>query len=184
MAKTQLKISFKFDRQKAIQAILWFLARHGGKLEKLKLIKLIFFADREHLAKYARPIIGGSYVAMQHGPVLSELLNLINSTEKTVKNLGFNLSERNVVSTGQYDEDFLSESDIEALRTINTSMGSMDSNRLRNRTHGLKAWKNNYPDPSENTSRPLPYEDFFLDLDNSEILEIIRDDQEVREMLA
>ena len=29
----------------------------------------MFFADKEHLLDYGRPITGDSYVAMEHGPV-------------------------------------------------------------------------------------------------------------------
>ncbi len=43
----------------------------------MKLIKLLYLADREALARWGRPITTDSYVSMKHGPVLSEVLNLI-----------------------------------------------------------------------------------------------------------
>ena len=70
-----MTITFDYNQQKAFQVILWFLGRHGERLEKLKLVKLIFFADREHLHRYGRPIVGGRYVAMPLGPVASQCLD-------------------------------------------------------------------------------------------------------------
>ncbi len=46
----------------------------------MKLIKLLYLADREALARWGRPITTDTYVAMKHGPVLSYILNLITPT--------------------------------------------------------------------------------------------------------
>ena len=49
-----------------------FLARQaGGSIHKLKALKLVYFADRYHLRRYGRPVIGDEYLAMQYGPVPS-----------------------------------------------------------------------------------------------------------------
>ena len=45
-------VEFRYDQERAWNAVLWFLHQHGGALDFLKLIKLAFFADRLHLAKY------------------------------------------------------------------------------------------------------------------------------------
>jgi len=43
----------------------------------LKLIKLLYIIDREALLRWGRPLTGDRYVSMDHGPVLSQTLNLI-----------------------------------------------------------------------------------------------------------
>ena len=80
MMKYPIKFPFKPDR--ASQSILGLLHRHGGSMDKLKLIKIIFLADREHLVKYGRPIVGGNYVAMDLGLVSSSLKNYIEGKVK------------------------------------------------------------------------------------------------------
>jgi len=43
-----------FDYKKAIQVINWFANKTNGQIDKLKLMKLIFLADREHMRRYGR----------------------------------------------------------------------------------------------------------------------------------
>jgi uncharacterized phage-associated protein len=43
----------------------------------MKLIKLLYLAGREALARWGRPIPTDTYVATKHGPVLSQVLDLI-----------------------------------------------------------------------------------------------------------
>lgn len=61
---------FKFDAEKAVEAILYVASR--VKSPTLHTIsKLLYFADVAHLEHYGRFITGDSYVAMKHGPVPS-----------------------------------------------------------------------------------------------------------------
>jgi uncharacterized phage-associated protein len=174
-------ITFKYERDKAKHAVLWLLHRHGGSLDKMKLLKLVFFADREHLAEHARPIVGGTYVAMPHGPVPSELYDDIKAAGRTIDWLGVDVVK--IVARELPDEDMLSESDIEVLEAIDRTYGRYDSFSLRNLTHQLKAWRQAYPD--DGSSHPLPYEAFFDDLpDRSDVLAVIEEDQENERMVA
>lgn len=50
----------------------------GGRLNVLKLVKLLYLAERRSLADFAAPLIGDVAVSMKHGPVLSRTLDLIN----------------------------------------------------------------------------------------------------------
>ncbi len=170
-------ISFLYDKDKATQIVLWFLHRHGGMIDKLKLVKLLFYADREHLVRYGRPVVGGPYVAMQHGPVSSRLLDDINQAAGS-DDLPFAMKGTTIIAKAQVDENELSESDVEVLEYVDRQFGRYDTFRLRDLTHELEAWKKNYPDPEVNTSYPLPYEDFFLDLHDRDMLELIREHQE------
>lgn len=174
-----MRIHFEYDSAKATQAVLWLLHRHGGAMNKLKLVKLVFFADREHLRQYGRPIVGGDYRAMPHGPVSSELLDVINRTVSDRKG-PFVAEGRRVVANAPLDEDVLSESEVEVLEDVDRNYGKHDGLRLRSVTHQLRAWRQNYPEGARTASVPLPYEDFFLDLDDDRMLDIIREDQEAK----
>jgi len=67
-----------FDIHKAAQTAHYFISRAGGEMEILKLVKLIYLADRHSLQKRRIPVVGGSYFSLKHGPVTSEVLDLIN----------------------------------------------------------------------------------------------------------
>ncbi len=177
-------VSFPYNSAKAVQVILWLLHRHRGQMDKLKLVKLVFYSDRAHLARYGRPILGGDYVAMQHGPVLSPLLNHINRAEYD-NSLPFTLSGR-VIGTKDTRIDYneFSESDLEILREIDAEFGSKTPSQLWRMVHTLKAYKKHYPDPAENTSRPIPVEDLFLDLPDDSIIESIRESHEAFGLLG
>ena len=171
-------IVFPYNSTKAEQVVLWFLHKHGGAMDKLKLVKLVFYADREHLARYGRPIVGGRYVAMQHGPVSSPLLDCINEGACR-SDLPFTVQDKDVRAKGFVNEDELSESDIQVLDEVDRVYGRYDTFKLRDLSHDLRCWQKNYPDPKANTSFPLPYEDFFLDLDDKGMLEIVGEHQEI-----
>ena len=70
-------IRFNFDWQKTVDAIE-FLAQQKPGMTQYYIGKLLFFADREHIMDYGRPITGDRYVAMEHGPVPSAVRNLLN----------------------------------------------------------------------------------------------------------
>src|SRR5580704_6554415 len=63
---------------KAIQAI-GVLFRHDrvNRMNYMRLLKLLYIADRESLRETGRPITGGPIVAMERGPVLEEVYELI-----------------------------------------------------------------------------------------------------------
>ena len=47
-------------------------------LTVLQLVKLLYFVDREALLRRGAPVTGDRMVSMDHGPVLSTTLDLIN----------------------------------------------------------------------------------------------------------
>ncbi len=67
-----------FNERKAAQVATWFLRQSGGNMAHLKLIKLIYLAEREAMAKHGMLITGDRFVSMPHGPVPSQTLNLLN----------------------------------------------------------------------------------------------------------
>lgn len=72
-------IRFQFNEAKTTQAAAFLLKENGGKMNYMKLIKLLYLADREALSRWERPITGDAYVSMPKGPVLSRVLDKINS---------------------------------------------------------------------------------------------------------
>ena len=65
-------MSLSLAHRKATQALNFLARQSGGRINKLKALKLMFFADRYHLRKFGRPVSECAYYAMTHGPVASE----------------------------------------------------------------------------------------------------------------
>ena len=68
----------RFNERKATQAAAYLLNLRGGRMSYLKLIKLLYWADRAALARWGRPITTDRHVSMDRGPVLSHVLDLVN----------------------------------------------------------------------------------------------------------
>ena len=73
------RIRFFFDEQKATQAAGFLLGLHQEPMPYLRLIKLLYLADRQSLIETGATITGDRFVSMTHGPVLSGCLDLIQN---------------------------------------------------------------------------------------------------------
>ena len=66
----------QFDKVKALNALL-YVANRVQRKDFHKIFKIIYFADRQHLADWGRPITGDTYIAMEAGPVPSRLYDML-----------------------------------------------------------------------------------------------------------
>ncbi len=73
--------NFRIDIRKAIEAsaTLLRLAPHR-MMGRKRLLALLYIADRESIKKTGRPIVGGRLVAMDYGPIHSEVYDLIKGS--------------------------------------------------------------------------------------------------------
>src|SRR5437870_7012187 len=71
-------MSFKFDSKKAIEAsaALLRMAPHR-RMDRKRLLALLYIADRESMKRTCRPVVGGRLIALKHGPIHSEVYDLI-----------------------------------------------------------------------------------------------------------
>ncbi len=75
-----MTMKFVFDERKAAQAAAHLLHRHDGPMPYIKLIKLLYLADRRAFVETGHPVTGDRLVSMNNGPVLSTILDLIRQT--------------------------------------------------------------------------------------------------------
>jgi uncharacterized phage-associated protein len=71
-------IKFEFNLDKLIHTIAFFSQQRIHDLTKLKVAKMLYFADKKHLLEFGAPIIGDVYFCMEFGPVPSFALNEMN----------------------------------------------------------------------------------------------------------
>lgn len=72
-------MTYRYDEDKATQAAVYLIKKYGGELKYMKLIKLLYLANRKSIEACGMPIVPDSFVSMPHGPVLSNVLDEINS---------------------------------------------------------------------------------------------------------
>lgn len=68
--------------KKVTQAAAQFLKLHGGPMQHLRLIKLLYLADRESIRRWSFPISFDRYFSLPYGPVLSKTLDLIKAPDE------------------------------------------------------------------------------------------------------
>ncbi len=69
---------FKFDFDKGLEAIL-YVAKRVRAPTFHTISKVLYFADLEHLERYGRFVTGDRYIAMEYGPVPSDLNNIMRA---------------------------------------------------------------------------------------------------------
>ena len=138
--------AFKFD--KALQAAAYLLRRETCReMNYMRLLKILYIADRESLRLTGRPITGDRVAAMRRGPVLSEVFDLIKGIHlrfpdwtRFVQKDGFNV--RLVGEPGQAN---LSRFEIETLERIAEENRCRDEWDMVEYTHEFPEWKKNDP---------------------------------------
>ncbi len=181
-----MKTLLEFDYKKAVQAINYFAKKEGGKIDKLKLIKLLYFADRYHIRKYGRPIINDVYLAMPLGAVGSSTKDIVDSSRFLAEEEGvyarefFHTVGNSVTSITDIDLDIFSKSDIEAFDFVYSVFGNYKASSLVNICHKYPEWKKfkELFDSKETTRESMNYLDFF-DNPKNEIDDFLMQDDEL-----
>ncbi|MFA7657998.1 MAG: Panacea domain-containing protein [Candidatus Gastranaerophilaceae bacterium] len=157
-------IKFNFNKQKAIETIL-YLANKDGLITKMRLLKFVFFADLYHVNKYGRPILGDSYFAMKNGPVLSKLYDMLkhSTTDYLVKDN--NLIE----SCREFNPEYFSKSDIDALDYAFVQYSQYETMQLSELTHSHKTWLRAVRREPKSKNAKICWEDFFDNENNEDI---------------
>lgn len=141
------RIGFDFDHRKTTQAINFFARRAGGQINKMKALKLVYFADRYHLRKYGRLVTNDTYFAMRQGPVPSggrdivEGSSFLDRTEREYADSYLKKIGRYALSSIRpIDNGVFSDSDIEALQYTWRKLGGLDQYALARLTHHYPEW--------------------------------------------
>jgi len=80
-------IRFKFSPAKARAALLWMLEQKPG-IDLHAVLKACYFADKDHLNSYGRPVFGAAYRAMKFGPVPIEIYEMAKGEPYWLAELG------------------------------------------------------------------------------------------------
>jgi len=163
-----MRTYLNFLYKKATQAINFFAEQQNGTVDKLAVLKLIYFAERYHIRKFGRSIINDEFFAMQHGPVasgvkdLAEMSFFCDTKEKDYASVFIDSGKEHIKSLKECDLNIFSDSDIEALKFSWDTFGHLKPYELANLTHEYPEWKK-HELSLENTSRVRMYIEDFLE---------------------
>ena len=160
--------------RKSTQALNYFAHKAASgapirKMNKMKALKLLFFADRYHLRKYGRSVSECAYFTMNHGPVASEAKRIaeesphLDSRSRAYARRYLRRNDLYHFSTvADVDEAVLSKTDREALDFAWHTFGHYTEFRLRDITHHYPEWKRRASALRSGQRRAeMQYADFF-----------------------
>lgn len=141
-------MNLRFQHERATQAAARLLQRRGGRMSYMKLLKLLYLADRKALLSFGRPITYDRYVSMDHGPVLSQTYNLMVAEESPDEQPSY---WRSVISgPSDYEvslrvsvppNDQLSPAEEGVLDDVFEEFGGLSRWKLVDFVHTLPEWK-------------------------------------------
>jgi uncharacterized phage-associated protein len=140
-------LRFQFNEKKGVEALTYIASRWPG-VTAFFAAKTLFFAEKLHLNKYARPIVGDTFIAMPNGPVPSTLYDFIKGQlyeagdpEAIREALSIQRDPfPRITARREADREALSESDIECLDTAIAFCSHSSFALLSSLTHRERAW--------------------------------------------
>lgn len=148
MQAERVTTSDQFRVEKAVAALAYLVSATHETLYPI--LKMLYLADKCHLERYGRFIVGDDYVAMAKGPVPSatyDMLKFVRGDRRffdggELAKATFDLDRQNHQFTikGELNFDALSESDIECLDHVITLCKERGTAHIRDASHD-DAWR-------------------------------------------
>ena len=173
---------FVFKVRKAIEAAGVLLrSTRSRRMNYMRLLKLLYIADRESLRDTGQPITGDRAVAMERGPVLNGVYSIIKEQHMGVPqwNRFFRLEAWDLLLARETGVGELSPYEIEKLEEIARRYEDKDEWDMVQLTHDLPEWIKNKP--QDRSSRPIPLEDILAAVGRSQDAESIIQEEKDRE---
>lgn len=155
----------RYSETKATAVASFFLSQAGGQLEDLKLMKLMYLAEREAIRVRNVGITGDTFYSMKNGPVLSQTLDRLNpqdgTFDKGIWREHISVPSQWLVKLEQpYDiKRDLSRREIRILHEIWDQFGSWTKWDLVDHVHDFGEWS----DPG-NSRRIIAFQDILRGL--------------------
>ncbi|MEP6590272.1 MAG: Panacea domain-containing protein [Gemmatimonadota bacterium] len=139
--------ALQFREDKATQASALFLKLGSGRMNIVKLIKLLYLADRTSLIQWGRPLTFDTFFSLKNGPICSSTLNLINDrtlseAPRYWRQFISERTENDVLLTQEPENDQLSAAEESLIKETYERFGSMTEWQLVEYTHRLPEWQN------------------------------------------
>jgi uncharacterized phage-associated protein len=118
-------------------SILFFANKSCNRIERMRLMKLLWLSDRLHLNKYGRLILNDRYKALQKGPIASTALNF----SKFGIPGSINVDKHYVKSVREFKADLFSKSDLKIMDYVWEKFKDMTSFEFSEYSHKYPEWR-------------------------------------------
>lgn len=156
------------DEMLKLKAVVLYVINKCGEIDYFHLFKILYFADKEHYAKYGRRIIQDTFCALPKGPVPSALFDAIkiavNQASATKDSPLLMIADAITSPDSAYyfilgakempDMDELSKSDITFLDASIAENKDTDIKTLSTKSHDI-AWKDAWEKKIAHPMNPL-----------------------------
>ncbi|HVS73709.1 MAG TPA: Panacea domain-containing protein [Phycisphaerae bacterium] len=129
-------------------------------MSRLRLLKMLYIADRIVLQKTGRTITGDAVCALENGPVLTRVYDLIKGEDvRVVEWSPFirNDGKRDLLLHADPGVGKLSRFEVQALADVAARFESNDDWEVADYTHSFPEWQKNRP--ARGSSRRIPFDD-------------------------
>ncbi len=167
----------RFDFQKGLQASGVLLRLEDGQMPFMRLLKLLYIAERETLAETAAPIVGDRVVAMARGPVMAHVYDLIKGQSSGSAEWSASIETRGyaVKLVDDPGRGRLSKGEIEKLTDVSERYRSKDHWEISELTHDFPEWRQHYPGDGPGGSYPIPWQDVLRAQGREDLIEAVEE---------
>lgn len=144
-----------FDQQRLIETVLYILNNTGG-LDQYHIFKVLYLAERSHLAEWGESLVPDTFRAFKHGPVPAHLYftaqgknhkskrdaTLLSGFKEAISPAGDD-AQYILLANRQPNMDYLSEADVATLDNAIEHYANMSFAELERIVHNT-AWKAAY----------------------------------------
>ena len=177
-----------FDPQKAVQASGVLLRFERNRMSYIRLLKLLYIADRDAIRETGLPILGSKAVAMDHGPLHSDVYNLVRGIHEQnhLWSRFFSTVGYRVEAVEQAENGLLSEYEVSKLQEISEKYAPFtDIEICEEMTHTFGEWTKRF---RKGTSQPIQLEDIVEAVgrsgDKTAILDDVRELEEFDKLMS
>lgn len=174
--RNPMTITFPYEFEKALTALVYLASKPKAvpALDKYKAGKLLFLADKYHLVRYGRPILGDFYRALDYGPIPQKTMDALHAlvddrrrrtpeTDRLAKALEVDHRYQypRFGATVAPNLEALSVSERRALEHVVAEYGKKTFDELKALTHEMPAYKKARARVKGARAIDMRYEDFF-----------------------
>lgn len=177
------RIIFSFDVRRFVNSAA-YLVEKCPEVTKMKLSKLLYFADKIHLLTYGKPILGDRYIKMEYGPVPSCGYNLMKNDDRSpvedqaLFDHHLRVDGNDIILKAPANLRALSETNKEVLDEVARKFGHLTPAQLSRLSHHDPAWAN------ADMNAEMDYRLFFASCEGTDAVQrLVEDDQELRDAL-
>ncbi|MBP5710993.1 MAG: SocA family protein [Bacteroidales bacterium] len=173
-----------FNFSKAINAVLYII-KHIKRADFHKIFKILYFSDRDMLAQTGMMITGDTYIAMNDGPVPSNIYDIFKSVRgdgffKNMSDLSSFIGVENwdiVVAKKDPDMGQFSKMDIKIIDNAIQKYGNLSWDEIREKSHDY-AWR------STTLNRPMSVKDMLIESGSDDgFIQYVKEEMELERLV-